>query len=69
MSRPGVSYEDLLAAARIARKYAVAVESKLYWNMTPLETQNAIDEAERIAGVLEDAASREDTEVVDRKGG
>jgi hypothetical protein len=56
-------YEDLLTAAKIARKYAAAVESKLYWNMSPLEAQTAIGEAERIADLLEEEASRENTEV------
>jgi sulfur carrier protein ThiS len=58
-----MKYEDLLAAAGIARRYAVAVESKLYWNMSPLQAQTEINEAERIANLLEDEASRETTEV------
>ena len=52
--------EDLKTAARIARKYAFAVESKLYWNMSPDEAHEAIAEAERIAKVLEAAAETED---------
>ena len=56
-------YEDLISAARIARKYAIAVESKLYWNMSPIEAQTEIEEAERIAGVFEDEAAREETDV------
>ncbi len=59
-----MKYEDLIAAARIARKYAMAVESKLYWNMSPTEASDAIAEAERIADLLEDAAVKEDTEVL-----
>ena len=59
-----MKYEDLIAAARIARKYAMAVESKLYWNMSPMEASDAIAEAERIADLLEDAAVKEDTEVL-----
>lgn len=58
-----MKYEDLLTAAKIARRYAVAVESKLYWNMSPLEAQTAITEAERIAGLLEEEAAKETTEV------
>jgi hypothetical protein len=56
-------YEDLISAARIARKYAVAVESKLYWNMSPIEADEAIKEAERIADLLEEEAAKENTEV------
>jgi hypothetical protein len=56
-------YEDLIDAARIARKYAAAVENKLYWNMSPLEAQTAIGEAERIADLLEEEAAKESTEV------
>ncbi len=56
-------YEDLITAARIARKYAHAVETKLYWNMSPLEAQTTITEAERIADLLEHEAAKENTEV------
>jgi len=56
-------YEDLITAARIARKYAYAVETKLYWNMSPLEAQTTIAEAERIADLLELEAAKENTEV------
>jgi hypothetical protein len=48
-----MSPEDLLTAARIAKKYAVAVENKLYWDMSPLEAQTEIAEAVRIASLLE----------------
>jgi hypothetical protein len=56
-------YDDLISAARIARKYAHAVESKLYWNMSPIEADEAIKEAERIADLLEEEAAKENTEV------
>jgi hypothetical protein len=56
-------YDDIISAARIARKYAIAVESKLYWNMSPLEAQTEIGEAERIANLLEEEAATENTEV------
>ena len=59
-----MKYEDLIAAARIARKYAMAVESKLYWNMSPSEADANIKEAERVADLLEEAAVKEDTEVL-----
>lgn len=58
-----MKYEDLIAAARVVRKYARAVESTLYWNMTTREAKEEVAEAERIAEVLEDAAVKEDTEV------
>lgn len=58
-----MKYEDLIAAARIARKYAAAVETKLYWNMSPIEASNAITEAERIADILEEEAAKEETDV------
>lgn len=63
-----MKYEDLITAAAIARKYAIAVESKLYWNMSPVEAQYEITEAERIADTLEDEAVKEDTEVIDEGG-
>ena len=57
-----MSPEDLLTAARIAKKYAVAVENKLYWDMSPLEAQTEITEAERIASLLEAEVAEEDQE-------
>ena len=51
--------EDLKTAAQIARKYATAVESKLYWNMSPIEAHEAIEEAERIAVLLETEAAED----------
>ena len=58
-----MKYEDLIAAARIARKYAAAVETKLYWNMTPIEAQGGITEAKRIADLFEKEAAKEETDV------
>lgn len=58
-----MKYEDLLAAARIVRKYIVAVETTLYWKMTTREAKDEMAEATRIAEALEDAAVKEDTEV------
>jgi hypothetical protein len=57
-----MSPEDLLTAARIAKKYAVAVENKLYWDMSPIEAQTEIAEAERIASLLEAEVAEEDQE-------
>jgi hypothetical protein len=48
--------EDLLAAADFLRKYATAVETKLYWNMSTSEAKNEIKEVKRLAGLLEDLA-------------
>ena len=61
MNALGLTYEDLTAAARITRKYVIAVRTKLYWNMSPAEADAAVAEAERIADVLEAAADRVDT--------
>lgn len=58
-----MKYEDLLAAARIIRKYISAVETTLYWNMSTREAKDEVAAAERIAEVLEEAAIKEDTEV------
>lgn len=57
-----MKYEDLISAARIARRYAIAVENKLYWNMSPVEADEAIREAKRVADLLEEEAAREETE-------
>jgi hypothetical protein len=51
--------EDLKTAAKLARKYAIAVESKLYWNMSPIEAHEAIEEAQRIAVLLEAEAAED----------
>jgi len=57
-----MSPEDLLTAARIVKKYAVAVENKLYWDMSPIVAQTEITEAERIASLLEAEVAEEDQE-------
>ena len=57
-----MSPEDLLIAARIVKKYAVAVENKLYWDMSPIMAQTEITEAERIASLLEAEVAEEDQE-------
>lgn len=56
-------YEDLVAAARIVKKYITAVEATLYWNMTTRQTKEEIAEAERVLDILETAAATETTEV------
>ena len=48
-------------AARYLRRYAAAVESKLYIDMKVEEAHTAIDEAMHLAEVLEDAAAKLDT--------
>lgn len=58
-----MKYEDAIAAARIARKYAAAVETKLYWDMTTREARAEIAEASRVAELLEDEAASESTDV------
>ena len=52
--------DDLRLAARIARKYATAVETKLYWEMSTSVARREISEAERIAGLLEAEAEKEE---------
>jgi len=52
-----MSREELEAAAMIIRKYVVAVETKLYWNMSTSEARREITEATKLAELLE-AASR-----------
>lgn len=51
--------EDLELAATYLRKYAAAVESKLYINMKIPQAHDEIAVAERLAGQLE-AAARKD---------
>jgi len=58
-----MTYEDLIATARVVRKYISAVESTLYWNMSTRQTKDEIAEATRIAELLEDEAAAESTEV------
>lgn len=61
MNALGLTYEDLTAAARITRKYVIAVRTKLYWNMSPVEADAAVAEGERLAELLEAAADKVDT--------
>lgn len=48
--------EDMKAAAEMLRKYAVAVETKLYWNMSTSEAKVEIKEAKRLASILDEEA-------------
>ena len=52
--------DDLRLAAVIARKYATAVETKLYWDMSTSGARREISEAERIADLLEAEAEKEE---------
>lgn len=61
MNDPGLSFEDLMSAARYLRLYASAIESKLYINMKVDDAHHKISEANRLADELERAASKLDT--------
>lgn len=54
--------DDLRLAALIARKYASAVETKLYWDMTTSEAKREVSEAKRLATLLDDEAERTEGE-------
>lgn len=56
-----LSFEELIAAARVLRAYAVAVEKHLYIDMKVDDAHAAIEEAERLANRLDEAAARVDT--------
>jgi hypothetical protein len=58
-----VNPDDYIAAARLVRKYATAVETTLYWKMTTRAAKEEVLEATRLAELLEDEAAKEDTEV------
>ena len=51
-----IKREDMETMAELLRKYAVAVETKLYWNMSTSEAKAEIKEAKRLASILEDEA-------------
>jgi hypothetical protein len=57
----GLTYDDYKAAAEFLRKYAAAVESKLYMGMKIEEAHAEIEEALRLADELECVAGRMDT--------
>lgn len=61
MRDPGLTFEDLTAAAVVLRKYAAAVEAKLYINMKINEAHKAIAEANHLADILDEAAANLDT--------
>lgn len=61
MNALGLTFEDLVAAAAFLRRYAVAVESKLYVDMKIPDAHHEINEANRLADDLEEAASKLDT--------
>ena len=45
--------EEMKAAADFLRKYATAVETKLYWGMSTSVAKNEIKEARRLAALLD----------------
>jgi hypothetical protein len=45
--------EDYRIAALIVRKYAAAVETKLYWEMSTSTARGEIAEAKKVAEMLE----------------
>lgn len=47
---------DLESIARVLRKYASAVETTLYWNMSTSEAKKEIAETERLMAVVESEA-------------
>lgn len=61
-----MKYEDLIGAAAMLRKYATAVETTLYWNMTTREAKDEIKEIVRLAEALEEEAATENTDVKPR---
>ena len=59
-----MKYEDLIAASAMLRKYASAIETTLYWDMSTRDAKAAIIEAQRLADLLADEAAKENTDVV-----
>lgn len=59
-----MKYEDIIGAAAMLRKYAVAVETTLYWKMTTREAKDEIKEVIRLAEALEEEAATENTDVI-----
>lgn len=57
----GLTFEDLTLAATYLRRYAAAVENKLYINMKVEDAHKAIEDAERLSEALDDAAGKLDT--------
>jgi hypothetical protein len=56
-----MKFEEVMAAAQICRRYAAAVESKLYMGMSINEAHDRIEEATLIAELLEEFAEKLDT--------
>jgi len=56
-----MTYEDLIHIARFLRRYATAVETKLYIDMKTEHAFKEIEEANRLAELVEDKAMRMDT--------
>lgn len=55
-----MTYEEAKAAARICARYAAAVETKLYMGMKIDEAHEVIEEALRIAEILNEFADKLD---------
>ena len=49
---------DLEAIVHVLRKYASAVETTLYWNMSTSEAKKEIAETERLMAVVEYEAEK-----------
>ncbi len=56
-----MTYEEAKAAARICLRYAAAIETKLYMGMGSQEAHDKIEEAQRLADVLDRYADTLDT--------
>lgn len=54
--------EDYRIAALIVRKYATAVETKLYWDMSTSAARCEIAEAKKVAEMLETEAEKAEGE-------
>lgn len=61
MTDIGLTFEDLMAAVHMLRRYARGVETHLYMNMKVDDAHKEISEAYRLADELEDLAGRVDT--------
>lgn len=68
MNTLGLTYDDLRTAALFLTRYAAAVESKLYMNMKVDAAFEEIDEANRLAELLKEAADRIDTDIPEDSG-
>ena len=56
-----MSFEEACLAAEICRRYAAAVESHLYMNMSVEQAHEAIQVANRLAKVIDEYAEKIDS--------